>query len=223
MVPSLSSLSRQLGLRPIYLASLQTKSHLKHQYLAAPTYVDFAGQNSGNLPQVKSMKLGEIIHNHDEYFEKKTKLSEFLDGARHAFIHVNANLVRLGEEEGEFETEPVKAEAEAVKQPVTEGGPSFPAGDTATLKATEVTKEANDRPSAPSSTSSGDETIVPPGELQKCFTPEFWGELNNLGSHFRDQRKKHGADYRLTFSSVEPYLSEVIYSEEDRKLFVSLI
>lgn len=43
-----------------------------------------------------------------------------------------------------------------------------------------------------------------------------------IGSHFEKEREKHGEEYTLDFGEVDPFLSEIIYSEDERKLFVFL-
>lgn len=58
--------------------------------------------------------------------------------------------------------------------------------------------------------------------MQPCFTTALWQDIIKLGSHFEQEREKHGEDYTLDFGEVDPYLSEVIYSEDDRKLFVEV-
>lgn len=59
-------------------------------------------------------------------------------------------------------------------------------------------------------------------DLQKCFTNPFWEEIKSLGAHFSQEREKHGDDYQLQFERVEPYLNEVIYNEDEKKLFVEV-
>jgi len=59
-------------------------------------------------------------------------------------------------------------------------------------------------------------------QLDKCFHPQFWGEILNLSEHFSEQRSKHGADYDLRFASVEPYLKEVVFNDEEEKLYVEV-
>ncbi len=57
--------------------------------------------------------------------------------------------------------------------------------------------------------------------LRPCFTPKFWEEIHELRQHFDEERGKHGDGYTLAFREVKPYLNEVIYNEEEKKLFVS--
>jgi len=58
--------------------------------------------------------------------------------------------------------------------------------------------------------------------LEPCFTPRFWEQIKKVGNHLEKDREEHGDEYKLEFSQVTPYLNEVIYNEEEQKLFVEV-
>ncbi|CAD7942159.1 unnamed protein product [Amoebophrya sp. A120] len=58
--------------------------------------------------------------------------------------------------------------------------------------------------------------------LEPCFTPSFWEQIKHVGDHLDQDRAEHGESYRLQFKQVTPYLNEVIYNEEEKKLFVEV-